>query len=92
MSRFDAVKFDDRTFEKSAKLKDAYEATEQLLAKLPEGRAKALALTHLEESFMWVGKALRDFQNTLAATKSMHSVAASVEPVTAAPENTPESA
>lgn len=29
---------------------------------LVEGRAKSLLLTHLEEAYMWTGKALRDQQ------------------------------
>ena len=29
---------------------------------LPEGRAKSLALTKLEECYMWIGKAIRDAQ------------------------------
>ena len=29
---------------------------------LPDGRAKSLALTALEECYMWIGKAIRDIQ------------------------------
>lgn len=33
-----------------------------MIESLPPGRAKALAVTKLEECYMWIGKAIRDEQ------------------------------
>lgn len=61
--RFDYVKYDDQAAASQAAFKRSFEQlaadAEQLL---PKGRAQALVLTKLEESYMWVGKAIRDEQ------------------------------
>lgn len=41
-------------------LKDGYALIEVMIEKLPAGRYKALALTSLEQSCMWIIKALTD--------------------------------
>lgn len=60
-----------RQVRRKKKFKASFENLEGLLNELlpsspggkdPYGRAKALAITKLEEAYMWVGKALRDEQ------------------------------
>jgi hypothetical protein len=61
--RFSYVKYDDVSVTKQENLKKFFEMTEELIqASLPEGRAKSLVMTHLEEAYMWTGKAIRDEQ------------------------------
>lgn len=61
-TRFDWVIFDEPRQQLQGIIKDRYKRVEIALDALAAGRAKSLALTKLEESFMWVGKALRDEQ------------------------------
>lgn len=72
-SRFDYVKYDDQAIKSQDLAKDLCQQLEsQILrigADIPEpargaivGRAKATALTKLEECYMWIGKAIRDDQ------------------------------
>lgn len=69
--RFDYVKFDDASTKKCEGFKTAMSAIEHCIEKeLKPGRAKSLALTGLEESFMWVGKAIRDEQ--VSKNESVH--------------------
>lgn len=60
--RLDYVKYDDHAYNMQLQFKAMYERALSMVESLPLGRAKALALTKLEESYMWVGKALRDDQ------------------------------
>lgn len=63
MKRFDYVKYDNQALtaqEAFKKHAQEMEAGIELLVKSP--RAKALALTKLEECYMWIGKAIRDDQ------------------------------
>ncbi len=63
MSRFDYVKYDERALaiQKTAKeLCSVLEAGINIEIQSP--RAKALALTKLEEVYMWIGKGIRDDQ------------------------------
>jgi hypothetical protein len=63
MSRFDYVKYDEQSTTKQSNLKNLFEQVERLVEEsIPEGRAKSLVLTHLEISYMWTGKAIRDEQ------------------------------
>lgn len=71
MSRFDYVRYDAVAAAKQEKFKAKVQELEALLdAELPSspggrdphGRAKALAITNLEEVYMWIGKAIRDDQ------------------------------
>lgn len=62
MSRFDYVKYDDKAVAQQADLKSHFIELDNYAKSLPEGRAKALALTKLEEAYMWFGKAIRDEQ------------------------------
>ena len=60
--RFSYVKYDDRATIQQEALKEAFEKLETMVSDLKEGRAKSLVLTHLEEAYMWTGKAIRDEQ------------------------------
>lgn len=63
MGRFDYVKYDDKAQVDQAEFKKLMEGLEaNIESRLGIGRAKALALTALEESYMWIGKAIRDDQ------------------------------
>lgn len=69
MSRFDYVRYDEKAQEQQAQAKGSFQALECILLGLKAGRAQALALTKLEEAYMWVGKAIRDEQvNERSAT------------------------
>jgi hypothetical protein len=60
--RFSYVDYDDASARKSGELRDAVQQVEALLLGLPESRERSLALTKLEEAFMWTGKAIRNQQ------------------------------
>lgn len=71
MSRFDYVKYDAGAAQNQETAKDAVMKLEKLvngigyaqgLVSKETARAKALAITKLEEFYMWVGKAIRDDQ------------------------------
>lgn len=63
MSRFDYVKYDQRAVNQQTHLKEQCEGIEEYLNKFfHDSRAKSLALTALEEFYMWCGKAIRDDQ------------------------------
>lgn len=73
MSRFDYVAYDQIAVEQQNALKKAVQELEYridaigkcldpLVDRTFTGRAKALAITKLEEVYMWTGKAIRDEQ------------------------------
>ena len=63
MSKFDYAKFDSVSVERLAGAKALFEQAEGYLGvHLESSREKSLALTALEEAFMWVGKALNSDQ------------------------------
>jgi hypothetical protein len=62
MSRFDYVKYDEETQKLQADFKRMFELVAAPIEQLPQGRPQSIALTKLEECYMWVGKALRDMQ------------------------------
>lgn len=63
MSRFDYVKYDDAAQVGQDVAKDLCQKLEMLIEATPgAGRSKALAITKLEETYMWIGKAIRDSQ------------------------------
>lgn len=62
-NRFDYVAYDDEAATKQRIAKGFMIAVEGFIdAHLPKGRASSLALTKLEEVYMWIGKAIRDEQ------------------------------
>ncbi len=62
MSRFDYVAYDEEAVAEQMEAKKAAQDLEAVIERLAPGRAKALALTKLEECYMWIGKAIRDEQ------------------------------
>lgn len=60
--RFDYVKYDDVAAENQRAFKAMFEELEKHVIATLSGRPQSLALTKLEEAYMWVGKAIRDEQ------------------------------
>ena len=61
--RFDYVKFDEESTRKQEDFKLQCIGLEgNIEDELKPGRARSLALTKLEEMYMWFGKAIRDEQ------------------------------
>lgn len=58
--RFDYVKYDEQASIAQEQYKQQMIELEDALEGLKDGRAKSLALTYLEITYMWIGKALRD--------------------------------
>ena len=70
-SRFEYTKFDEESIDMQNNCKIVCQELEKLIGYIGIGtgvvspksaRAKALALTKLEETYMWIGKAIRDDQ------------------------------
>ncbi len=62
-NRFDYVRYDEVAEAKGRATKGYFQTLETWLnVALPDGRAKSLVMTKLEEAYMWCGKALRDEQ------------------------------
>ena len=62
MSRFEYIEYDEKSQKLSDERKRVSEEYEKLIKELPPSRESSLALTKLEECFMWVGKAIRNIQ------------------------------
>jgi hypothetical protein len=62
IGRFDYVRYDLDHSVMQQQFKDRVLELEAKIEELPGGRAKSLALTKLEECYMWIGKAVRDHQ------------------------------
>lgn len=61
--RFTYLKYYELSQIKQRLFKRLFEEIDfQIENNLPEGRARSLCLTALEESYMWIGKAIRDEQ------------------------------
>jgi hypothetical protein len=58
----DYVKYDEKAQGLQDSMKSQCLCLGAMLNALPDGRAKSLANTKLEEFYMWVGKAIRDDQ------------------------------
>ncbi len=61
-SRFDYVRYDGKSQGLQDSCKRHMHVLELFLNNLPNSREKSLALTKLEEAYMWVDKAIRDDQ------------------------------
>lgn len=61
-NRFDYVLYDDQATSIQVTFKDMFVKIAEEIEHFGAGRAKALALTKLEETYMWIGKAIRDEQ------------------------------
>ncbi len=63
-SRFDYVQYDKKAAEDQALIKQKYMELEQLIEeRVHNTTARGRIFVKLEESYMWVGKAIRDDQN-----------------------------
>jgi hypothetical protein len=62
MTRFDYVKYDDMAILQQGIFKDQFLKIEGDIKKLYQGRSASLALTKIEEAYMWIGKQIRDDQ------------------------------
>ncbi|RYZ83620.1 MAG: hypothetical protein EOP06_19625, partial [Proteobacteria bacterium] len=62
MSRFDYVKYDETSDEHQKDLKALVQTVETRLGAIPSSRYTSLAITALEEVYMWIGKAIREDQ------------------------------
>jgi hypothetical protein len=63
MGRFDYVKYDDISNVAQKEFKKQVEIMEDIIVReMNPGRAQSLAMTKLEEFYMWIGKAIRDDQ------------------------------
>ncbi|MFN3453459.1 MAG: hypothetical protein ACK41T_00765 [Pseudobdellovibrio sp.] len=62
MSRFDYVAYDEKAQGQQLEAKEQVIVLESLINGLKSPRARASALTKLEECYMWIGKAIRDDQ------------------------------
>ena len=61
-NRFDFVAYDLLAVEQSNFYKNQVSQLAESIETLGSARARALALTKLEECYMWIGKAIRDDQ------------------------------
>lgn len=62
MDRFESVKFDELNAQVFDELRKQYSILSKSIECLGQRTYQEMAQTKLEESFMWVGKALRDIQ------------------------------
>ena len=62
MSRFDYVRYDNLAAGHQAQAKMEVSRVEALINALGPSRGSSIALTKLEECYMWIGKAIRDEQ------------------------------
>ena len=62
VSRLNFVKYDAESLRKNEELKYAVQNVERYLLNLPECRERSLAMTAMEEMFMWIGKTIRNDQ------------------------------
>jgi len=63
MSRFDYTKYDETSIANQELFKTLCAGLEDIMElALVSSRPKALAMTALEECYMWIGKAIRDDQ------------------------------
>lgn len=67
--RFNYVDYDAQSKGLNEVMKSAVESLAMRIENMPVSRERQLALTALEECFMWVGKAIRDAQIQRQAAK-----------------------
>lgn len=58
MSVFDHKKCTDEQLDQMERMREEYKRVMHMLERLPDGRYKALAMTHLEMSAAWANKAV----------------------------------
>ena len=70
--RFDYVKYDAKSVQLQDEAKRLAQDLEHFITvNLGQGRAVSLALTNLEETYMWIGKAIRDAQIARTGTAEL---------------------
>lgn len=62
LNRFANIQYDSVSAEQADKARELCQNLEFLIDGLGAGRSQALAMTHLEESYMWIGKAIKEEQ------------------------------
>jgi hypothetical protein len=62
MSRFEFIQYDETALKLSRAFKFTFQQLEIQFEELPDNRSRALAMTMLENSHMWVGRAIREDQ------------------------------
>lgn len=62
MSRFAYVRYDTKAIAIQEGCKEVFKNLEDAIEQFPKSRESALALTKLEEAYMWVGKVIRNDQ------------------------------
>lgn len=71
-SRFDYIKFNEESTHTQNQFKVEFEIIEGMInASLGSARDKELALTKLEEAYMWIGKAIKNDQISCQMAKEM---------------------
>lgn len=61
-TRFDYVKYDEQATQQQNSFKGNVQHLEAMINQIQCPRSKALALTKLEEVYMWIGKGIRNDQ------------------------------
>lgn len=63
MSIFDPIQYDFHSKQLQQDFRQSFQQiAAQVRMNLPDSRAASLALTKLEEAYMWIGKSIRDHQ------------------------------
>ena len=62
MNTFDYIQYDSLAAGRQERVKAQCIELAHFIATLGQGRPQSLALTKLEECYMWIGKAIRDDQ------------------------------
>lgn len=60
MRRFDYVRYDEETQKTSMYIRDQILEVEKSILELGQSREASLAITKLEECYMWIGKHLKN--------------------------------
>lgn len=74
MNRFNYLPWDNTSELSHGEFKDKFLKLEDMIEHFSQGRSKALALTSLEECYMWIGKMIRDDQSERTHVKEQESV------------------
>lgn len=61
-NRFDYVKYDEKAESLQVSIKSQFACIEAMINPLTDSREKSLAMTKLEEAYMWIGKLIRNDQ------------------------------
>lgn len=70
LDRYDYVKYGEKAQSRQDAFKSQFQCIEAMLNNMPQSREKSLAITKLEEAYMWIGKAIREEQKSEAGPTS----------------------